>query len=121
MAEAWTRALKGDIYEPFSAGVGPKGLDPRAVKAMAEVGIDIRGQRSKSVEDLPVQDFAYVVTLCSHAQESCPYFPASVKRLHVPFDDPPLLAAEAATEEEAMAPYRRVRDEIKTFVENLDL
>ncbi|ROQ92352.1 arsenate reductase ArsC [Desulfosoma caldarium] len=121
MAEAWTRTLKGDIYEPFSAGVDPKGLDPRAVKAMAEVGIDMRGQRSKSVEDLPVQDFAYVVTLCSHAQESCPYFPASVKRLHVPFDDPPLLAAEAATEEEAMAPYRRVRDEIKTFVENLDL
>ncbi|MGQ9484219.1 MAG: arsenate reductase ArsC [Desulfosoma sp.] len=121
MAEAWTRALKGDVYEPYSAGVDPKGLDPRAVKAMAEVGIDIRGQRSKSLDELPVQDFAHVVTLCSHAQESCPFFPASVQRLHVPFDDPPLLAAGAATEEEAMAPYRRVRDEIKAFIEKLML
>lgn len=121
MAEAWTRALKSDIYEPFSAGVDPKGLDPRAVKAMAEVGIDISGQRSKSVEELPNQDYAYVVTLCSHAQESCPFFPATVKRMHVPFDDPPLLAAQAATEEEAMEAYRRVRDEIRAFVEKLDV
>lgn len=121
MAEAWTRALKGDRYEAFSAGVDPKGLDPRAVKAMAEVGIDISTQRSKSVDELPAQDYPYVVTLCGHAQESCPFFPASTKKMHVPFDDPPILAAGAATEEEAMAHYRRVRDEIRAFVENLDL
>ncbi|MEJ5365260.1 MAG: arsenate reductase ArsC [Desulfosoma sp.] len=121
MAEAWTRALKGDRYEAFSAGVDPKGLDPRAVKAMAEVGIDLGGQRSKSVDELPAQDYHYVITLCGHAQESCPFFPAATKRLHVPFDDPPVLAAGAATEEEAMAHYRRVRDEIKAFVETLDL
>jgi len=121
MAEAWTRALKGDRYEAFSAGVDPKGLDPRAVKAMAEVGIDISGQRSKSVDELPAQDYHYVITLCGHAQESCPFFPATTKKMHVPFDDPPVLAAGAATEEEAMAHYRRVRDEIKAFVESLDL
>ncbi len=121
MAEAWTRALKGDRYEAFSAGVDPKGLDPRAVKAMAEAGIDISTQRSKSVNELPPQDYHYVITLCGRAQESCPFFPATTKKMHVPFDDPPILAAGAATEEEAMAHYRRVRDEIKAFVESLDL
>ncbi|MEJ5347774.1 MAG: arsenate reductase ArsC [Desulfosoma sp.] len=120
MAEAWTRVLKGDLFEPFSAGLNPQRLDPRAVKAMEEVGIDIRGQKPKSLDELPVQNYDYVVTLCSHAQEACPFFPASVRRMHVPFDDPPLLAAGAATEEEAMVPYRRVRDEIRAFVESLN-
>ncbi|SHF97542.1 arsenate reductase [Desulfacinum infernum DSM 9756] len=121
MAEAWTRAIHGDRYEVFSAGVEPKGIDPRAVRVMEEAGVPLSGQRSKSVEDLPKVDFHFVITLCSHAQESCPFFPASTRRMHVPFDDPPLLAKDAASEEEALDHYRRVRDEIRKFVEGLDL
>jgi arsenate reductase len=119
MAEAWTRALKADQLEPYSAGIEPKGVDPRAVKAMAEAGVDISGQKSKDIEALGNLEFEYVVTLCDNARESCPFFPAKTKRMHKGFDDPPVLAAEARSEEEAMAPYRRVRDEIKAFVETL--
>ncbi|MBC7360455.1 MAG: arsenate reductase ArsC [Desulfacinum sp.] len=121
MAEAWTRAIHGDRYEVFSAGVEPKGMDPRAVRVMEEAGVSLAGQRSKSVEELPQVDFHFVITLCSHAQESCPFFPASTRRMHVPFDDPPLLAKDAASEEEALVHYRRVREEIRKFVEGLDL
>ncbi len=121
MAEAWTRAIHGDRYEVFSAGVEPKGMDPRAVRVMEEAGVSLAGQRSKSVEELPQVDFHFVITLCSHARESCPFFPASTRRMHVPFDDPPLLAKDAASEEEALDHYRRVRDEIRKFVEGLDL
>jgi len=119
MAEAWTRQLMGHKFEPYSAGVKPKGMDPRAVKAMAEVGMDISAQVSKEIETLGDLDFDYVVTLCDHARESCPYFPAKTRVLHRGFDDPPRLAADARDEEEAMAPYRRVRDEMKAFVESL--
>jgi len=119
MAEAWTQVLKGDQLEAYSAGTQPKGVDPRAVKAMAEVGIDISNQKSKDIGSLGNQEFEYVVTLCDNARESCPFFPARTKRIHKGFDDPPILAATAKTEEEAMAPYRRVRDEIKAFVETL--
>lgn len=119
MAEAFTKRLKADRVEAYSAGVAPKGIDPRAVKAMAEVGIDISGQKSKDVADLADMEFDYVVTLCDNARESCPYFPAKTAVLHRGFDDPPLLAATAKTGEEAMAHYRRVRDEIRTFVEGL--
>ncbi len=119
MAEAWTRELLGHEFEPYSAGVRPKGIDPRAVKAMSEVGIDISTHVSKDIETLGHLDFAYVVTLCDHARESCPYFPAKTRVMHQGFDDPPRLAADAGNEEEAMTAYRRVRDEIKTFVENL--
>ena len=119
MAEAWTRHLRGDIIEPYSAGVDPHTIDPRAIEAMAEVGIDISGQDPKSIEAVQEIEFDYVITLCDHAQQSCPVFPAKTKVLHVGFDDPPRLAANAADEEEAMAHYRRVRDEIKAFVEAL--
>jgi len=119
MAEAWTRVLKGDQLEAYSAGIQPKEVDPRAVKAMAEVGIDISNQKSKDVDSLGNLEFEYVVTLCDNARESCPFFPAKTKRMHKGFDDPPILAAGAKTEEEALAPYRRVRDEIKAFVETL--
>jgi arsenate reductase len=119
MAEAWTRVLKGSQLEAYSAGIQPKGMDPRAVKAMAEVGIDISSQKSKDIDSLGNMEFEYVVTLCDNARESCPFFPAKTKRMHKGFDDPPLLAAGAKTEEEALAPYRRVRDEIKAFVETL--
>jgi arsenate reductase len=119
MAEAWTRHLKGDLFEAYSAGVEPRGIDPRAVKAMAEVGLDISGQKSKDVDALGSMEFDYVITLCDNARESCPYFPAKTKLIHKGFDDPPKLAENAKDEEEAMVHYRRVRDEIKAFVETL--
>ena len=119
MAEGWTRALKGSQIEAFSAGIETHGLNPRAVQVMAEAGVDISGHRSKTVADLPTREFDLVVTVCNHARESCPLFPGPTQIVHVGFDDPPRLAKDAKTEEEALAPYRRVRDEIKTFIESL--
>jgi arsenate reductase len=119
MAEAWTRCLKGEIFEPYSAGIDARGVDPRAVKVMAEVGIDISGQRSKSVETLPDVEFDYVITVCDHAQEACPFFPAKTKMLHQGFPDPPRLAEAAQSEEEALKHYREVRNQIRLFVEKL--
>jgi len=121
MAEAWTRELKGDQFESYSAGVEPKSIDPRAVKAMAEVGIDISAQTSKDIEALGKQEFDYVATLCDHANEACPFFPGKTRRIHRAFDDPPKLAAGIAAEEAAMAFYRRVRDEIRAFVEKFPI
>ncbi len=119
MAEGWARHLKAEAIEAFSAGIETHGLNPRAVKVMAEAGVDISGHRSKHVRDLRDVTFDYVVTVCGHASENCPVFPGKVKRLHVGFDDPPKLAAGARTEEEALGHYRRVRDEIRAFVERL--
>mgnify|MGYP005849301467 FL=1 len=117
MAEAWTRELKAEEYEPYSAGVAVKPIDKRAVQVMAELGIDISDQRSKHVDSLAGMEFDYVVTLCSNARETCPYFPATTKILHKEFDDPPQLLAGASSEEEVMDLYRRVRDEIRDFVQ----
>ena len=119
MAEGWARHLKGDVMEPYSAGIETHGLNPRAVAAMAEADVDISHHRSTHLDELADVDFDYVVTVCLHAHESCPVFPGQAKVVHVGFDDPPALAREAATEEEAMAPYRRVRDEIRAFVATL--
>jgi arsenate reductase len=119
MAEGWTRRLRGAVIEPYSAGIETHGLNPRAVKVMAEAGVDISGHRSKHVDELRGIPFDYVITVCDHANESCPFFPGNVKRIHVGFDDPPRLATNAETEEEAMRHYRRVRDEIRAFVEQL--
>lgn len=119
MAEGWARHLGSGIVEPYSAGIEARGLDTRAMKVMAEAGVDISRQRSKCLEDLPKIDFHYVITLCGDAQETCPMFPGKTKVIHRGFDDPPKLAEGARTEEEALAPYRRVRDEIKAFVETL--
>lgn len=119
MAEGWGRHVKGEEIEAYSAGVSPRGVDPRAVRAMAEAGIDISGQRSKSVDDLRGITFDYVLTLCDHAHQSCPAFPGRVKVVHVGFADPPQLAKNARSEEEAMMHYRRIRDEIRAFVERL--
>jgi arsenate reductase len=91
-------------------------MNERAVAVMAEAGVDISGHRSKLVDDLLDVPFDLVVTVCDNARESCPVFPGKARILHRPFDDPPRLARDAATEEEALAPYRRVRDEIRTFV-----
>ena len=119
MSEGWARRLKGDRIEAHSAGIETHGLDPRAVRVMAEAGVDISGHRSKHVRELKDIPFDYVVTVCSNASENCPVFPGRAKVLHAGFDDPPKLAAGAKTEEEALAHYRRVRDEIRAFVETL--
>ncbi|MBI5248721.1 MAG: arsenate reductase ArsC [Desulfomonile tiedjei] len=120
MAEAWTRHLKADHYEPYSAGVEVRPVDPLAISVMAEVGLDISGQRSKHVDSLKDLEFDYVVTVCDHAREACPFFPARTRLLHREFADPPRLAQTARNEEEAMEHYRKVRDEIKAFVEDLE-
>ncbi len=119
MAEGWARHLNGDRIEAYSAGIETHGLHPDAVRVMAEVGVDISGQRSKHVGEFRGVEFDYVVTVCGDAQESCPVFPGKAKVVHVGFDDPPRLAAGARTEEERLAPYRRVRDEIREFVAGL--
>jgi arsenate reductase len=119
MAEAWTRQLKGGLFDAYSAGVQPKNVDPRAVKAMAEAGIDISSQESKDIDSLGDLQFDYVITLCDKARESCPFYPAKTRLIHKRFDDPPKLAEKAKTDEEAMGHYRRVRDEIKAFVMGL--
>jgi arsenate reductase (thioredoxin) len=119
MAEGWTNSLKGDVMEAHSAGIDPKGVDPRAVTVMAEKGVDISSHRSKSVDDLGDLDFDYVVTLCDDAHQSCPYFPAKTAVVHHGFPDPPKLAEGARSEEEALPHYRRVRDEIRAYVETL--
>jgi len=119
MAEGWARALKSDIVEPYSAGIEKHGLNPYAVQVMAEAGVDISGQRSKLVGELGGVKFDYVVTVCGNAQESCPIFPGKTKTVHAGFDDPPRLAAACQTEEEKLACYRKVRNEIKAFVEKL--
>ena len=118
MAEGWARALKGDTLEAWSAGIEAHGLNPNAVKVMGEAGVDISTQHSKHVAEVMEVPFDYVVTVCGHAQERCPMFPGKAKVLHVGFDDPPKLAANATTEEEALAHYRRVRDEIRAFIES---
>jgi arsenate reductase (thioredoxin) len=119
MAEGWTRHLKGDQIEAYSAGIETHGLNPRAVQVMAEAGVDISGQRSKHVRELHEVGFDYVVTVCGHAHEHCPLFPGKARIVHVGFDDPPQLAAQSTTEEEGLGHYRRVRDEIRAFVETL--
>ena len=119
MAEGWARHLKGDYIDAYSAGIETRGLNPLAVKVMAEAGVDISGYRSKNVADLADVPFDYVVTVCGHAQENCPIFPGKANVLHVGFDDPPRLAKTAKTEVAALSHYRRVRDEIKDFVMRL--
>jgi len=116
MAEGWARHLKGDAIEAYSAGIETHGLNPRAVRVMAEAGVDISGHRSKHVDELKDVPLDYVVTVCDNARESCPVFTGRTKVAHKSFEDPPRLAKDAKTEEEALAHYRRVRDEIKAFV-----
>ena len=119
MAEGWARALKGDVIEAYSAGIETHGLNPNAVKVMAEAGVDISGNTSKNVDTLLDVSFDYVVTVCGHANENCPFFPGSAKVVHVGFDDPPALAKMAEGDEAKLDCYRRVRDEIRAYVEKL--
>jgi arsenate reductase len=116
MAEGLCRELRGDVIEAHSAGIEAHGLNPHAVRVMGEIGIDISGQRSKTVGEVADVVFDYVVTVCGHANETCPIFPGRARVIHRGFDDPPRLAADAKSEEEALGHYRRVRDEIKAFI-----
>jgi arsenate reductase len=113
MAEGWLRHLSRDDYEAFSAGIEPGVLDPLAVRAMNEVGIDISGQRSKNVDIFLNENFDYVVTVCDHAREVCPFFPGGRIRLHQSFEDP---TQSEGTEEEKLAVFRKVRDKIKDWI-----
>jgi arsenate reductase len=117
MAEGLARALKSETIEPYSAGILKHTLDPRAVRVMQEIGIDISKQYSKTIDELKGIKFDYVVTLCGHAHETCPYFPGKV--IHRGFPDPPSMAVKAKSEEEALNFYREVRDKIKEFVLSL--
>ncbi|MEW6078175.1 MAG: arsenate reductase ArsC [Thermodesulfobacteriota bacterium] len=119
MAEGWAKALQSDTIDAWSAGTEKRGLNPLAVRAMAEAGVDISGQTSKTIAELPEKAFDYVITLCGHANETCPLFPGRVKRVHAGFDDPPELARGARDDEEGMIHYRRVRDEIRDFVKQI--
>ena len=123
MAEGWTHALKSDEINAYSAGIETHGLNPNAVKVMGEAGVDITVQQSQHIDEFKDVNLDVVVTVCGHAHETCPWFPADCKVIHVGFEDPPKLArelaAKGASEEEQLEPYRRVRDEIKAFVEKL--
>lgn len=119
MAEGWASALKSDVIEAYSAGTDPHGMNPLAVRAMSEAGVDISGHHSKRVDELASVALDYVVTVCDSAHESCPVFPGHARIVHFGFDDPPKLAKGAASDDEAMPHYRRVRDEIRLFIETL--
>jgi arsenate reductase (thioredoxin) len=119
MAEGWARKFKSDSIEPSSAGIEPHGLDPIAVKVMAEAGVDISNNHSKHLDDFKGVNFDFVITVCDHAHEHCPIFPGKTRVVHFGFDDPPRLAKQAANEQEVLGIYRRVRDEIRAFVKQL--
>lgn len=116
MAEGLCRHFRGDRIKAFSAGIEKHGLNQNAVKVMDEINIDISEHQSKTVEDISDTQFDFVITVCGHADETCPVFPGNTKVLHYGFDDPPKLAKNAASEQEALNHYRRVRDEINAYI-----
>jgi arsenate reductase len=119
MAEGWARHLKNDEIEAYSAGIEKHGMNDRAVKVMAEAGVDITSHHSKLIHELPDVKFDYVVTVCDNAHESCPLFPGQPIIVHKNFADPPRLTAESTNEEEILSLYQRVRDEIRDFIISL--
>ena len=119
MAEGWTRHLKGDLIEAYSAGIETHGLNPNAVKVMAESGVDVSGQKSQHIDEFKDIKLDIIVTVCGHAHENCPFFPANCKVIHVGFGDPPKMAKELSDVEAQLDCYRKVRDEIKKFIETM--
>ena len=117
MAEGWARHLLAEGFSAYSAGIEKHGLNQLAVEAMREVGVDISAHASKTIDELPIQHFDWVITLCGHAHETCPFFPG--KTIHRGFEDPPELAREAESKEEKLTHYRRVRDGIREFIVSL--
>lgn len=116
MAEGLLRHIGGSEYEVESAGTKPSIVRPEAVAALGEIGIDISSHRSKSVDEFAGQEFDYVITVCDNAQENCPYFPAKTKMIHHSFDDP---AGVEGSEETRLNAFRKVRDEIKKYLQDL--
>lgn len=114
MAEGWGKALKGDKYNFYSAGTKKHGLNPYAIKVMAEAGVDISTHESNTTDELDLK-MDIVITVCSDANENCPYFPGG-KIIHIGFDDPPRLTKEMTDTEEILNIFRRVRDEIKETI-----
>ena len=113
MAEGLLRHDAGDRFQVFSAGTKPSQIRPEAIAVMRELGIDISGQRSKSVDEFTGQSFDYVLTVCDNARESCPIFPGKSAMIHRNFEDP---AALAGSEEERLGLFRRVRDEMRQYL-----
>ncbi len=118
MAEGWARKFWGHEFNVYSAGTKKHGMNERAMKVMKEAGVEISSHYSKTIDELPKVTFDYVVTVCDHAHENCPYFPEG-KIVHVGFQDPPALTREMKDEEEILTVYRRVRDEIHETIKNL--
>ena len=116
MAEGWARHLKGDVIEAYSAGVNPASLSRRAVRVMADAGVDISGQKSKHIDDVIGIQFDYVVTVCNNAREHCPVFPGRAKRIHKTFEDPSFVQG---TKNEIMAAFTKTRDQIRLFIEKM--
>lgn len=121
MAEGWMRELHGDEYNVYSAGIETHGLNPDAVKVMAEAGIDISGQKSTLASDYKDIDFDVVITVCGHADENCPVYLGKTNKIHHGFDDPPRLARDIEDEEKKLDPFRRVRDEIRDYLKDFTL
>ena len=117
MAEGWANHLHSDTIQAYSAGIEKHGLNPYAIRVMAEAGIDITTQESTTIDELDRSEFDLVITLCGHADETCPMFPG--KKIHRGFDDPPKLAAGASSDEETLVFYRKVRDEIRDYIETM--
>ncbi len=119
MAEGWTRHLWAGHIDAFSAGLETHGLNRYAVEVMAEAGVDISDQESTEITEYLSEKFDYVITVCSDAEKNCPVFPSRIRLIHRGFDDPPLLAAGETEKEKILFHYRRVRDEIRSFIEKL--
>ncbi len=119
MAEGYMRKFHGDTYEIYSAGIESHGMNESAIKVMGEAGVDITHHTSKTIDELPTKSFEYVLTVCDNAKEHCPFFPAVIKVIHHSFEDPPALAKELTEEEDILDCYRRVRDEVATYIQRV--
>ena len=118
MAEGLLRDIAGDKFEVASAGVAPSQVRPEAVAVMSEIGIDISGHRSKSVDEFTGQSFDYVITVCDNANKQCPMFPGKTERIHWSVEDP---AADKGDEQAKLTVYRRVRDELRERLKTLEV
>ena len=116
IAEGWASHLKGSIIDVYSAGIRPIGVSSRAIKVMAEEGVDISSQKSQHLDEFSEIDFDYVITLCDNAAENCPVFSGQAKVFHKPFEDPYFATG---SEEEILETFRMVRNEIRGFIEEM--
>ena len=119
MAHGFANSLLGDEFQSYSAGIESHGLNPSAVKVMGEIGIDISNYQSQTLDEFDTEKFDHVIAVCEHAASNCPTFPAQTNVIVHQFDDPPKLAKQAKSEEEALSYYRRVRDEIQSWIKGL--